>query len=257
MIISNFPHGSPEWHLERAGCITASMFHLVRASAKVDGLNAQQTIYVRALLDGKPLEAAKGIAGYKSAPTAKAIEKALDLKTTDVGEYSDKALDYAFRLACERIAGVPLDDQFETYAMRRGRELEEDCRLLHEKALGEAVELATFLKTEDGKFGCTPDSLCSDDGGAEYKCFYAADKVRPILLDNKWHDTLDQVQGCIAISGRAWWDICLYFPALKSIDKDFRRIRVERDEAFIEKLWTDLLAFDKLVCENEAKIRAA
>lgn len=164
------------------------------------------------------------------------------------GDYSAAAKGYAFRLACERIAGSPLvDDQFETYAMRRGRELEETCRRLHEAAIGEIVDLAGLVTTEDNRFGASADSLIGQHGGAEYKCFYAPDKVRPILVDNDWGDIADQVQGCLWITGRKWWDQCLYFPALDSIGRGFTRRRVERDEAYIESLEQDLVQFDALV----------
>ncbi len=262
MKVYDCEQGSKEWIALHAGVCTASQFSMVRA--KVNGLTEQQRVYVQALLDGKPLEAAKAIAKYKSAPTAGCIERALDLKTTDVGEWSDKAKNYAFRLAVERIAGEAVaDDYFETYAMRRGKELEEDCRLLHEKALNKsgeylgAVELVGFITTEDNKFGCSPDAVVPPKGGGEYKCFYGSDSVRPILLDNNWGEIQDQGQGSIWLTGADWWDYCLYFPALKSIGKEFRRIRVARDAKYIEKLEADLLAFDKLVTENEAKIRAA
>lgn len=256
MIICTEPQGSQEWLDERSGTISASNFLMVRT--KVNGLDDKQRVYVQALLDGKPLEAAKSIAGYKSAPTASAITRALDLKTVDVGEWSDKAKNYAFRLACERIAGKALpSDTYETFAMQRGRELEEACRLRHEADIGGAVDLASFVKTEDGKFGCTPDGLIDDDGGCEYKAFYAPEKVRPILIDNDWGDVVDQVQGSLWLTGRKWWDMCLYFPSLASEGKDYRRVRVTRDEAYIENLEKVLVEFDRLVVHWEERIRAA
>jgi hypothetical protein len=258
MQISSFPQGSPEWLNERSGAITASCFEM--AITKVNGLNEQQRTYVQALLEGRSVETAKGLAGYKSAPTAQCIQKALDLRTLDVGEYSDKAKDYAFRLACERIAKQPLADEFETYAMRRGREYEEGCRLLHEDALGYSVQLATFVKTDDGHFGCTPDALAEDDelggGGAEYKCFYAADKVRPILLEDDWGVVKAQVQGCLWLTGLKWWDQCLYFPALRPVGMHFKRLRVARDEQYIETLEAELVAFDRLVEDFVTRICA-
>lgn len=253
MIIIECKQGSEEWHKERAGVITASMFGLVRA--KVGLLNAQQQAYVDTLLATGDKAKALAAGGYKSAPTSESVQRALCGEK--LGEWSEAAKNYAFRLACERISGEPLDDQFETFAMRRGRELEEDCRLRHEADIKQIVDIAGFIKTDDGKFGCSADALVGDDGGGEYKCFYAADKVRPILIDDDWGDIKDQVQGCLWIAGRKWWDECLYFPALKSIGKDFKRARTGRDEGFIEQMEIDLLEFDALVCEQINKIRGA
>ena len=41
----------------------------------------------------------------------------------DKGSFTKAARDYAFRLAVERISGLPLDEGFETWQMRRGHEL--------------------------------------------------------------------------------------------------------------------------------------
>jgi len=252
MIIVNCQQGSTEWKEARAKVVTASMFSTVRA--KVGALNEQQQTYVDAILEGMSETNARAMAKYKNAPTSAAIEKAL--AGEKVGDWSDAAKNYAFLLACERISGEPLDgDQFQTWAMRRGRELEESCRIRHEQDIGEIVDLAGFVMTDDGKFGGSADSLVGEDGGAEYKCFYAPEKVRPILTEDDWGDITDQVQGCLWLTGRKWWDMCLYFPALASIGKDFKRHRILRDENYIEKLELDLMEFDALVCNWENKLR--
>lgn len=238
--------GSADWHQARAGAITASMFVTIRE--KVGGLDERQRAYVNAILQGDDEKHAREIAGYKAAPSAIAVARALELRTLDVGDWSEAAKNYAFRLACERIAGFAIDGfEFETYAMRRGREMEETCRRKHEEAIGEFVDLAGFVRTADGRFGCSADSLIGEDGGAEYKCFYAPEKVRPILTSDDWGDVMDQVQGCMWLTGRKWWDMCLYFPALANIGRDFTRKRIHRDDDYIERLEADLIEFDKLV----------
>lgn len=193
-------------------------------------------------------------AGVITASMFSAVRKRL--KTgPNKGDHSAEAKNYAFRLACERIANAPLtDDTFETYAMRRGREMEEECRRRHESDIGQIVDLAGFVTTEDRKFGCSADSLIEPDGGAEYKCFYAPDKVRPILAEDDWGDIMDQVQGCMWVTGREWWDMCLLFPALDCIGRGFTRRRIDRDNEYIDSLEADLLAFDRLVGQWEAKL---
>jgi hypothetical protein len=253
MMIYECAQGSPEWHKARCGVISASNFWLVRA--KVGTLDDRQRVYVQARLEGETDKQAMERAGYKAKPSAASVAEALQRETLNVGEWSDAAKNYAFRLACERIGGQPLDDPFETFAMRRGRELEEECRKRHELLLGYAVDLAGFITTEDGRFGCSADSLVGLDGGAEYKAFYAAEKVRPILTSDDWGDVRDQVQGCLWLSGRKWWAQCLLFPPLASVGKDFTHRLVERDDNYIEGLEADLLEFDGLVCEWEAVLR--
>jgi hypothetical protein len=255
IVVIECTQGSPEWHKERAGAITASMFPIIRA--KVGLPDAKQQIYIDAILAGRSQAAAMALADYKAPPKAAVVQRAIDGEP--VGEWSDKAKGYAFRLAVERISGEPIvgDDPYETYAMRRGRELEEDCRKCHEIDIGEVVDLSGFVKTTDGKFGFSADALIAETGIGEYKAFYAPDVVRPILIDNDWGDVMDQTQGSLWLSGRKWVDICLYFPALRSIGKHFKRERFMRNEAYIEKLEEDLMAFERLVTENEMRIRAA
>jgi hypothetical protein len=239
--------GTQEWNELRAGAITASMFSTIRAKVGMPNEQQQKFIDAACANGNTDFREAARIAGYKSVPTAACITKALSGEK--VGEWSDAAKNYAFRLACERIGNAPLDETFETWAMRRGRELEEECRKRHEQDISMFVDLAGFVKTEDGKFGCSADSLIEPDGGAEYKCFYAPDKVRPIITGDDWGDIMDQVQGCMWITGRKWWDMCLYFPALASVEKDFTRKRIMRDDNYIESLEQDLMEFESLVSE--------
>jgi len=251
MIISEYEQGTIGWHADRAGVITASMFSTVRA--KVGLLNEQQQTYVNVILGGGSEADAKAMAGYKSVPTSTTIQKAL--RGDRIGEWSETAKNYAFRLACERIAGQPLAEQIETFAMRRGKELEEACRQAHEVHLNDLSDLAGFCMTDDRKFGCSADALVGEDGGGEYKCFYDPTMVRPILIDNDWGNIMDQVQGCLWITGRKWWDMCLYIPALVTVDRHFTCQRVARDDNYIERMETDLVEFDQLVTETEAKLR--
>ena len=65
---------------------------------------------------------------------------------------------------------------------------------------------------------------------------------------------MDQSQGGIFITERQWWDICLYCPALKVIDKDFLRHRTYRDDEYIKELVADLERFDNYVEKEKDKI---
>jgi len=252
MIIVNCAQGSPEWHAARCSVITASMFGIVRK--KVNGLTEQQQRYVDAILvDGKSSAAAMETAGYKAKPRADAVERAL--AGLPVGDWSDAARDYAFRLAVERISGEPLDEGFQTWAMRRGHELEPDARFAHEMAAGVKVERCGFVLTDDGVFGASADGFIGDDGGSEYKCLVDPARMRAVLLDNDLSEFADQVQGCMWITGRKFWHFALYCPALASIGKDLWWREWRRDDNFIEAMERDLVEFKLLVDENEASLR--
>lgn len=251
MLIVTCDQGSPGWHKARAGCITASMFGIVRK--KVGCLDERQQQFVSLRLAGTPEKAAAEAAGYKALPRSDVITRALNGEK--VGDWSDAAKDYAFRLAIERISGAPLDEGFETWQMRRGHDLEPSARMEHEALTGLFVQRAGFVTTDDGVFGASADGLIGDDGGSEYKCFIAPDKLRPILLENDITDVREQAQGCMWLCGRKWWHVGLYCPALASVEKQFTMVEVQRDDEFIEAMERDLWDFSRFVTQYENMLR--
>lgn len=252
-VIIDCAQGSQEWYRARAGAITASMFSTIRA--KVNGLTAQQQRYVEAILSGKSETQAREVAGYKAAPRAEIIQRALDGEK--VGEWSEAANDYAFRLACERISGEPLDEGYQTWAMRRGHELEPEARREFEAQTGLLIEIAGYVATEDGAFGASADGFEGKDAGAEFKCFIAPEKLRAFWFGNDASSVMDQVQGGMWITGRKRWHFGLYCPALASVGKQLWRHTYERDDEYIEALESDLLEFKGLVDQYEHKLREA
>lgn len=164
------------------------------------------------------------------------------------GDFTNDARNYAFRLAVERIGGQRLDgDQFDTWAMKRGRELEPIARMEHEARTGLIVQPAGFVMTEDGSFGASADGLIDDDGGAEYKCLVSPEKLRQVYLSRDLSDFTDQVQGGMWITGRKWWHFVVYCPAMAPIERDVEIWTIERDDNYIEAMEVDLLAFNDLV----------
>lgn len=171
------------------------------------------------------------------------------------GAWSSAAEKYAFRIALERISGVPLDEGFQTNAMRRGNDLEPLVREEHELRTGHFVERAGFVVSDCGKFGASADGLIDDDGGSEYKALIDPDRIKNVLLNDDLSEFLDQIQGCMWITGRQWWHFGLYLPSLKCIGKQFYLRHVIRDEVYIEALQKDLVEFERLVTKNELIIR--
>jgi len=250
--IINCEQGSLDWHRARAGAVTASMFAEVRK--RVNGLNDQQAAYVEAIKGGADAAEAQKVAGYKMPPRAEVVKRAL--AGEKVGEFSDAAKDYAFRLAVERISGEPLDEGgFSTFAMRRGQEMEPEARDAHSFERGLVIQPAGFVTTDDGKFGASADGLIGSDGGSEYKCLIDPSRIRDILIDGNIDEFKDQVQGGMWLTGRTWWHFCLYCPALASVGKALTIFEVERDDEYIAALEADLLEFDALVESYAERLR--
>jgi hypothetical protein len=216
--------GSPEWLAMRAGVITASEFKVARGKLKRNS-------------------------GDKK-----------------VGDWTDAAENLAFRKAIERISKVPLDENHTTWQMKRGHELEPYARMAHEDRLlrmpsnrrgaGLMVEQAGFVTTDDGVFGASADGFMGEHGGSEYKCLVSAKGLRAVIMDDDISDFMDQVQGCMWISGRDWWHFGLYCPALRPVHLEFKMIEVERDQAYIDALEEDLIEFNRVVDGMEHRLLA-
>ena len=251
MIVVHCDQGSPEWHAARAGVITASMFAVARE--RIGGLDAKQQAYVDAVLAGESEVRAREIAGYKAAPTSDTVRRAL--RGERVGDFSGAARDYAFRLAIERIGGQPLDEGFETFAMRRGHELEPAARAAHEVEAGVIVQRCGFVTTDDGVFGGSADGLIGEHGGSEYKCLIDPARLRKVLVDDDVSEFVDQVQGCLWLTGRRWWHFALYCPALEPIGRALWWREIRRDDEHIAVRGRDLLEVRRLVDLDEHRLR--
>lgn len=251
MILYNHPQGSAEWLASRAGVATASMFSTARK--KVNGLSAQQSSYVEALRRGMTEAEAMLKAGYKAKPKADVVDRALLGEA--VGEFSNVAKDYAFRLAVERISGTPLDEGFSTWAMKRGQELEPAARAEVEVSLNVFVDEAGFVCTDDLKFGASADGFIEQDGGLEIKCLVDPSRIRDVILNQDISDFMDQIQGGMWITGRKWWQFALYCPALEKVGLHLWTKRIDRDDNYINAMELDLIEFERLVSEYEASLR--
>lgn len=169
---------------------------------------------------------------------------------------TEEALNQAFGTAIERLSGTPLNEGHETWQLRRGHELEPDARIAHQADIGVYVQPVGMVLTDDRRFGASADGWIGDDGGAEYKCLVSPAELRATLIGNDLAKYMDQVQGNLWLSGRAWWDFCIYCPAMKeAVGKDFFRWRFQRDEEYIDAMVEDLLDFDKLVQDNVTELR--
>lgn len=192
-------------------------------------------------------------AGVITASMFKEVRKRL-ASGVNKGGYTKTARQYAFRLAFERITGLPLDDTYTTKYMERGTRLEEQARLVHEVRISDLIQEIGFVKTDCGRFGGSPDGLISTNGGSEYKCFISPETLEPILLEGDLSEVMDQIQGNMWITGRHWWHFGLYLPQLTGVGRELTLIRVERDDNYIEALKADLIAFDTLVEERKHEI---
>lgn len=155
---------------------------------------------------------------------------------TSTGVESKTLKDYAFELASDSLLTEP-EASFQSEAMIRGNELEEEARSYYSFVTDNKVEEVTFIKK--GNIGYSPDGLIGDNGLIEIKCPLKKNHLK-YLIDNKLPTKYKaQVQGGLYISEREYCDFISYHPLFKD-EKKMLVIRVKRDEEFIKKL-SDLL----------------
>tara|TARA_B100000497_G_C7493178_1_gene301701 strand:- start:48 stop:650 length:603 start_codon:yes stop_codon:yes gene_type:complete len=151
---------------------------------------------------------------------------------TSTGVESKSLKDYAFELASDSLLTEP-EASFQSEAMLRGNELEEEARSYYSFVNDIKIDQVTFIKKDN--IGYSPDGLISDNGLIEIKCPLKKNHLK-YLIDNKLpSEYKSQVQGGLYISEREYCDFISYHPLFKD-DKKMFVVRVYRDEEYIKKL---------------------
>lgn len=154
---------------------------------------------------------------------------------------------YMMKLAGEIITGQPMES-FSNEHTERGHKMEDEARDLYAFQTGAQLERVGFIKS--GCAGASPDSLIGTDGGAEIKTKLPHLLGELILKDEFPPEHKAQVQGTLWISKRQWWDIAVYWPGMPLFVK-----RAYRDEAYIQKLATEVDKFNAELADVVAQIR--
>jgi len=242
--------GSPEWLEARRGVCTGSRFKDARDRS--DGLTDQQRTYVNAIKAGKPEAEARAEAGYKAAPTSSTVAQAL--AGTLEKKWGAKALGYAYDLSRDRCGGQAPDAFIRDVYRDGGHQGEKDARIAMESKFGLFISEAGFAVTEDRKFGLSVDGLIDDDGTWECKTMISSNTLFQAVVDGDIQEYVDQCQGGLWLTGRRYCILTLWVPDLAR--PLHPPIRVERDEAYIEALEDDLMAFERLVCTQVDRLQA-
>lgn len=149
---------------------------------------------------------------------------------TSTGKPSTQSEAYINELIAERLTGK------QTYVkvtehMERGTLLEPKARSYYEMATDNRVEEVGFCKHDTYECGVSPDGLIGASGGLEIKSPAAHTQVKYLRDGTLPSQYVAQVQGCLWITGREWWDFVAYHEELPAMI-----VHVERDEDFIQKL---------------------
>jgi len=149
---------------------------------------------------------------------------------TGKGGKSTQVEAYINQLVAEELTGETTFVYVNEH-MKRGTELEPDARELYEALTGNTVQEVGFCLHDTVNAGCSPDGLVGDDGGLEIKCPAPATHVEWVKAGVMPSKHLQQIMGCLWVTGRSWWDFMSYHQTMKPLI-----VRVERDEEYIAAL---------------------
>ena len=168
------------------------------------------------------------------------------------GKPGAKMLGYAMDIARERCGGkaAPV---YQNAAMRMGSEEEQFAAIEYMARTGASLTEAFFITTDDGKFGISLDRWVGDQAAIEVKTMVSSATLFKAVVEGDISEYRDQCMFGIWQLRLKWIDLCLWAPDLPN---PLHVIRIERDEDEIQQLEDDLIVFEKLVSQYEAKLRA-
>lgn len=165
------------------------------------------------------------VAARLGIPTASQFHRLITPKTRKA---SSQSAGYRNELLAEWLFGLPADAAKSGY-MDRGGELEADAAAWYEMRNDCDTRKLGFALRDDRRVGCSPDRMVGDRGGLEIKCRSAPIHIGYLLGDAD--EAYCQVQGCMWVCEREWWDFLAYHPLMPAYSA-----RIERDDAFIAQL---------------------
>jgi hypothetical protein len=159
------------------------------------------------------------------------------------GAKSTQAKSYVNELIAQKLTGES-PDVTVTEWMERGTELEAKARFLYQFMTDSTVAEVGLCKHDTLECGASPDGLISNDGGLEIKVFKPANHVAVLRSQEMPIAHIPQVQGCMWITDREWWDFVSYHETMPIFVT-----RIRRDDEYIKKLAAEV----KKACEEIMK----
>ena len=117
---------------------------------------------------------------------------------------------YANEIAAQQIVSH-LEDGYQSFDMLRGHIQEDIAREIYSDNYEKASECGFITNDNYGvTIGCSPDGLIGSDGGIEIKSRLAKFQVETIINNEVPSEYMIQVQTCLLVTERDWWDFIQY-----------------------------------------------
>jgi hypothetical protein len=206
-IFPDVEQGSPEWHDQRRGMVTASVVGGLLSVGKLGAIgygcpkcSTLANDPCVGLRDGKPLKTLHperaGVAKDNEATAPLVIEVA----------NNDTSRSLTKLLTAERITGWT-DPRPISNDMWRGIEDEPRARDFYAEHFAPVEEVGFMVRREDGwTLGYSPDGLVGDEGLLEIKSRLAKKQLSTVLADEVPAENMAQLQAGLLVSGRKWID---------------------------------------------------
>jgi hypothetical protein len=170
---------------------------------------------------------------------------------------NDKSRSHLYELLAQRITGH-VEPSYISDDMLRGQGDEVRARALYAEKYAPVQEVGfvtrKFVRDYDGMvmtLGCSPDALVSDTGGAEAKSRRQKYQVETILGiaagEPCPEEYVLQIQACMLITGRPWWDFLSYCGGLPMVVS-----RVWENKEMQEKILENAFAFESNLRKAQA-----
>jgi hypothetical protein len=160
---------------------------------------------------------------------------------------------YRAQIVSEILSGKANPDEYMSWDMRRGLELEPNARIEYEMKTGLDVQKVGFIPHPTiARAGASPDGFVGEDGLLQIKCPKPATHLTWLLEGIVPLEHRPQMYFEMACTGKKWNEFLSYDPGLTGHELFIARL--ERDDAEIEAIEVEVVKFNREVDEIIARL---
>lgn len=157
---------------------------------------------------------------------------------------------YMRQIVGERITGEKDPSFRSTPAMERGNAMEPEARSMFEFMSDLTVTPCGFYRSDEFRFGASPDGLVGEDGTLEIKTKQPDLLIEWLQIGSFPIEHRKQVQAQLWATGRKVCHFVGYWPKMPLF-----YVVVERDDAFIEEIKNAIATFNEETDTMESNLR--
>lgn len=112
-----------------------------------------------------------------------------------------------------------------TKAMERGSNIEDEAISYYQVLFDSDVygDDSYIISKDNPQFACSPDGLIGKDGGLEIKRLDEENHIKVLVSESPEKKYIHQIEWCLFVTGREWWDYFGYCETLPETIKHYRQ----------------------------------